>query len=165
MLNVCHMTKLKTRMLVYLLLKTSFNYLAFQYFDYMCRLSLSLAFCVLFCRSLFFVLLYFFFWPLCCLFFCLLAIVLSVLLSFGHCVVCSSSIYGFWLPHWFLQTFLTRNAQCALNSISSFWYQSLHIAGVDPYITSLLTSNELMDLHVVISKFVITFWCECYHLL
>ena len=27
---------------------------------------------------------------LCCLFFCLLAIVLSVLLSFGHCVVCSS---------------------------------------------------------------------------
>jgi hypothetical protein len=30
------------------------------------------------------------FWPLCCLFFCLLAIVLSVLLSFGHCDVCSS---------------------------------------------------------------------------
>ena len=30
------------------------------------------------------------FWPLCCLFFCLLVIVLSVLLSFGHCVVCSS---------------------------------------------------------------------------
>ena len=30
------------------------------------------------------------FWPLCCLFFCLLAIVLSGFLSFGHCVVCSS---------------------------------------------------------------------------
>ena len=26
--------------------------------------------------------------------------------SFGHCVVCSSSIYGFWLPLWYLQTFL-----------------------------------------------------------
>ena len=51
--------------------------------------------------------LYSFFWPLCCLFFCLLAIVLSVLLSFGHCVVCSSSIYGFWLPLWYLQTFLS----------------------------------------------------------
>ena len=58
------------------------------------------------------------FWPLCCLFFFylrhlitlwyLLATVLSVLLlftasdyplvSFGHCVVCSSSIYGIWLP-------------------------------------------------------------------
>ena len=24
--------------------------------------------------------------------------------SFGHCVVCSSSIYGFSLPHWYLQT-------------------------------------------------------------
>jgi hypothetical protein len=23
---------------------------------------------------------------------------------FGHCVVCSSSIYGFWLPLWYLQT-------------------------------------------------------------
>ena len=58
------------------------------------------------------------FWPLCCLFFFdiripitfwyLLAIVLFVLLRytnsdyllvfFGHCVVCSSSIYGFRLP-------------------------------------------------------------------
>ena len=24
--------------------------------------------------------------------------------SFGHCVVCSFSIYGFWLPLWYLQT-------------------------------------------------------------
>ena len=24
--------------------------------------------------------------------------------SFGHCVVCSSSIYGFWLPLWYLLT-------------------------------------------------------------
>ena len=24
--------------------------------------------------------------------------------SFGHCVVCSSSIYGFWLPLWYFQT-------------------------------------------------------------
>jgi hypothetical protein len=67
----------------------------------------------MFCRSLF-VLLYFFLWPLCCLFFfdkriliTPLAIVLSVLLwytdsdyTFGHCVVCSSLIYGFWLHLW-----------------------------------------------------------------
>jgi hypothetical protein len=26
--------------------------------------------------------------------------------SFGHCVICSSSIYGFWLPLWYLQTLL-----------------------------------------------------------
>jgi len=24
--------------------------------------------------------------------------------SFGYCVICSSSIYGFWLPLWYLQT-------------------------------------------------------------
>ena len=43
--------------------------------------------------------------------------------SFGHCVVCSSSTYGFWLPLWYLQTLLpseehsfsyimTRTFQC-----------------------------------------------------
>jgi hypothetical protein len=26
--------------------------------------------------------------------------------SFGHCAVCSTSIYGFWLPFWYLQTLL-----------------------------------------------------------
>ena len=72
---------------------------------------------ILSCTMLF-VLLYFLFWPLCCLFFFdlrllitslwyLLAIVLSVLrytdydylplVSFGDCIVCPS-IYGFWLP-------------------------------------------------------------------
>ena len=30
--------------------------------------------------------------------------------SFCHCIVCPSSIYGFWLPLWYLQTFLaTKN--------------------------------------------------------
>ena len=26
--------------------------------------------------------------------------------SFGHCAVCSSSLYAFWLPLWYLQTLL-----------------------------------------------------------
>ena len=42
------------------------------------------------------------FWPLCCLFFLDLQILIIPLVSFGHCVVCSSSIYGFWLPLWYL---------------------------------------------------------------
>ena len=29
--------------------------------------------------------------------------------SFGHCVVCSSLTYGFWLPLWYLQTLLKCN--------------------------------------------------------
>ena len=47
----------------------------------------SLVFCVMFCRSLF------------------------VLFSFGKCNVCPSSIYSFWLPLWYLQTFLSERLQ------------------------------------------------------
>jgi hypothetical protein len=35
-------------------------------------------------------------WPLCCLFFDI-RILITSLVSCGHCVVCPSSIYGFWL--------------------------------------------------------------------
>ena len=38
-----------------------------------------------------------------CLFFCTF--------SFGYCVVCSSSLYRFWLPHWYLQTLLETRHQ------------------------------------------------------
>jgi hypothetical protein len=57
------------------------------------RVTRSLVLCVMLCRSLF-VPLSFLFWPLCCLSFCLLVIVLSVLLSFGHCVVCPSVFWS-----------------------------------------------------------------------
>ena len=30
--------------------------------------------------------------------------------TFGHCDVCSSSIYGFWLPLWYLQTLLSTQS-------------------------------------------------------
>ena len=46
------------------------------------RVIRSLVLCVIFCRSLF------------------------VLFSFRHCIVCPSSIYGFWLPVWYLQAIL-----------------------------------------------------------
>jgi hypothetical protein len=40
----------------------------------------------------------------CCLSFCTF--------SFDNCVVCSSSIYGFWLPLWYLQTLLVDAHKC-----------------------------------------------------
>ena len=48
------------------------------------------------------------FWPLCCLFFFFyVRLLVTSLVSFGHCVVCSSSsMCGFWLPLWYLQGFL-----------------------------------------------------------
>jgi len=37
--------------------------------------------------------------------------------SFGHYAVCSSSIYGFWLPLWYLQTLLNKKLDCSVTSI------------------------------------------------
>ena len=42
------------------------------------------------------------FWPLYCLYF-YLRFLITPLVSFGHCIVCTS-IYDFWLPLWYLQT-------------------------------------------------------------
>jgi hypothetical protein len=42
------------------------------------------------------------FWPWHCVFFVDLLILIIPLVSFGHCIVCSSSIYWFWLPLWYL---------------------------------------------------------------
>jgi hypothetical protein len=47
------------------------------------------------------------FWPLCCLFFFKPLLLITLMIYFGHCVVCSSSSHGFWLPLWYLQEFLT----------------------------------------------------------
>jgi len=46
---------------------------------------------------------------------------LFVLYSFGHCIVCLSSVYGFWLPLWYLQAFpcLARNHKRPL--LTSYW--------------------------------------------
>ena len=39
---------------------------------------------------------------------------------FGHCVVCSSLIYGFWLPLWYLQTLLKDMLDCAQKRSTPF---------------------------------------------
>ena len=42
--------------------------------------------------------------------------------SFGHCVVCSSSIYGFWLPLWYLQTLLVPSYETNQSKVVlRFW--------------------------------------------
>ena len=41
-------------------------------------------------------------WSLCCLSLFYLRILITSLVSCGHCIVCPSSIYGFWLPLWYL---------------------------------------------------------------
>jgi len=41
--------------------------------------------------------------------------------SFGHCFVCSSSIYRFWLPLWYIQTLFTWNIYRKLENSEYFW--------------------------------------------
>ena len=42
------------------------------------------------------------FWPLYCLSFYALRLLITLLVSFGHCIVCPSTLYGFSLPLWYL---------------------------------------------------------------
>ena len=49
----------------------------------------------------------------CCLSFCPF--------SFGHCVVCSSAIHGFWLPLWYIQTLLDIWYICNTRSNLNGW--------------------------------------------
>ena len=58
------------------------------------RVARSLDFCVLFDRSIVF-LLTVFYWLLYCLSFFDLRILITPLVSFGHCIVCPSVIYVF----------------------------------------------------------------------
>ena len=45
-------------------------------------------------------------WSLCCLFFFDWQLLITPLVSFGLCVVCSSLIGSFWLPLWYLLAFV-----------------------------------------------------------
>ena len=70
-----------------------------------------------------------------CLFFCNF--------SFGYCVVCSSSIYGFWLPLWYLQIRLTAEkchspASCLFGFLSYYslpghFLVMIHVSEVDVF--------------------------------
>jgi hypothetical protein len=57
--------------------------------------------------------------------------------SFGHCVVCSSSIYEFWLPLWYLLPIVLS----VLSSIYEFWLplwylQALSFMKLESYVAS-----------------------------
>ena len=64
------------------------------------RVARYLVFYIVLCKSLF-VLLSFFFWPLCCLSF-------DLRIMIGP-FVCPSSIYDGWLSHWYQQIFFSLN--------------------------------------------------------
>jgi hypothetical protein len=70
----------------------------------------------------------------CCLSFCPF--------SFDHCVVCSSLIYGFWLPLWYLQTLLRSNVYAPMLP-SGFEVPSKMaiLAAYETHMTSMRVAN------------------------
>jgi len=92
----------------------------------------------------------------CCLSFCTF--------SFGHCVVCPSSMYGFWLPLWYLQTLLKigeynqlfRNCFCPINdkkSLKTPKLQSEDVSRIRTYtIMAKRTTEQTMIYKTLQSK-------------
>ena len=77
---------------------------------------------------------------------------------FGHCVVCSSSIYGFWLPLWYLQTLLSAlviysGAGFIISNMNIGMYPSLDVTLIrlkkQPH--SLLVSSQRNSLCIDIA--------------
>ena len=64
---------------------------------------------------------------------------------FGHCVVCSSSIYGFWLPLWYLQTLLIY--QSNHKQIIATEYHTLHVIYQSNH--KQIIAPEYHTLHVI----------------
>jgi phage FluMu protein Com len=75
------------------------------------------------------------FWPLCCLFFFDIQILITPLVSFGHCVVCSSLIYRFWLHLWYLLAIVL--------SVLLWYIDSDYTFGQTEYIDQRRTDNTM----------------------
>ena len=104
------------------------------------------------------------FWPLCCLFFFDIRILITPLVSFGHCVVCSSSIYAFWLHLWYL---LANVLSVLLRYTHSdytfgiFWPMCcLFFFDIRILITPLVSSGQC----VVFSSSIYGFWLHLWYL-
>jgi hypothetical protein len=70
------------------------------------------------------------FWPLYCLSFHL-RLVITTLVSFDHCIVCPS-IYGLWLPLWYLLTIVVLSV-LQLTACDYHWYLLTIVLSVLPF--------------------------------
>ena len=105
------------------------------------------------------------FWPLCCLSFFDLQILITPSVSFGLCVVCSSLIYGFWLPLQYLLAFVLSVLLWFTDSdypFSIFWPLCC-LSFFDLQI--LITSSLSFGLCVVCPSLIYRFWLPLQYLL
>ena len=83
------------------------------------------------------------FWPLYRLSYFDLCLLITLLVSFAHCIVCPTSIYAFWLPLWYL---LANCIVCP--SINAFWLP-----------TPLLYVGHCIVCPTSINAFWLPLWC------
>jgi hypothetical protein len=81
---------------------------------------------------------------------------------FGHCVVCSSSIYGFWLPLWYLQTlpnwYLFKMSKRKQSRIADFFRNtSIHTKPETIYMILIYVKQCKNDLCIYLLFTVIVF--------
>jgi hypothetical protein len=66
--------------------------------------------------------------------------------SFGHCVVCSPSIYGFWLPLWYLKTLLGRVVLSVIKIFITSNSHNNHCHGRGRIVVGLTTTCAIMTI-------------------
>jgi hypothetical protein len=77
---------------------------------------------------------------------------------FRHCVVCSSSIYGFWLPLWYIQTLLAFNSFDWESTWSMLFRKCIVRAQLDIYVFIIVYISFIYkhDFKMNITEIVIT---------
>ena len=88
------------------------------------------------------------FWPLYCLSFLDLRLLITPLVSCSHRIVCPSSIYDFWLPLWYLVAVvlfvLSRFCIICHSSIYDFWLPLWYLVAI---VLSVLPRFTIYDYH------------------
>ena len=100
------------------------------------------------------------FWSLSCLFFDL-RLLITTMVSFGHCIVCSL-IYVFWLPLWYLLVIVLSVLWFTSSGypIGIFW--SLYCLFFD---LCLLVTPLVSFGHCIVSSLIYVFWLPLWYLL
>ena len=86
------------------------------------------------------------FWPLCCLYFLDIRLLITPLVTCRHCIGCPSSIYDFWLPLWYLVTIvlsvLPRFCIICHSSICDFWLPSWYLVAIVLSVRPRFTTSD-----------------------
>ena len=95
------------------------------------------------------------FWPLYCLSFSDLRLLITPLVSFDHCIVCPL-IYGFWLSLWYLYTF--DHCIVCPSLIYGFWLPLWYLLTIVLSVLLWITASDypfgILDLRLLITLLV-----------